>query len=279
LPFFLRPYSFTLLPPQIFGYKQQGPSAKEAVNVFSHLSYEGAVDLDKLENDDERKAATSTLHNFGITPRQLFTRPHPSRRPRLVPSATHPLFSPDLPIESVTNTLIRTILPITTSPQPVVSILPPPSTSVPEKIRLEQPLSLNIPGEAGHSLQYGFADGSVRVYEKGGGNMPVALVEGMHSRRVTKVVFADKSVLLTGADEYAPLSPHWRFTLMSFCLQLDHRNLALRPSTFLHFLRLGELRVFSLLDKTAFHSSRSPSRCAFFCNLRTDGKQGVVDCR
>lgn len=36
------------------------------MNVFSHLSYEGRVDLDKLESVDERKAATSTLHNFGL---------------------------------------------------------------------------------------------------------------------------------------------------------------------------------------------------------------------
>jgi len=29
----------------IFGYKQQGPHAVEAVNVFHHLFYEGNVDI------------------------------------------------------------------------------------------------------------------------------------------------------------------------------------------------------------------------------------------
>jgi hypothetical protein len=32
----------------IFGYKQTGPSAVEADNVFYHLTYEGAVDISKV---------------------------------------------------------------------------------------------------------------------------------------------------------------------------------------------------------------------------------------
>lgn len=33
----------------IFGYKQRGPEAVRALNVFSFLSYEGAVTLDNLD--------------------------------------------------------------------------------------------------------------------------------------------------------------------------------------------------------------------------------------
>lgn len=33
----------------IFGYKQRGPEAVRALNVFSFLSYEGAVNLDSLD--------------------------------------------------------------------------------------------------------------------------------------------------------------------------------------------------------------------------------------
>lgn len=33
----------------IFGYKQRGPEAVRALNVFSFLSYEGAVSLDNLD--------------------------------------------------------------------------------------------------------------------------------------------------------------------------------------------------------------------------------------
>lgn len=33
----------------IFGYKQRGPEAVRALNVFDFLSYEGAVNLDNLD--------------------------------------------------------------------------------------------------------------------------------------------------------------------------------------------------------------------------------------
>lgn len=32
----------------MFGYKQQGEEAKLAKNVFHHLTYEGAVDIDTI---------------------------------------------------------------------------------------------------------------------------------------------------------------------------------------------------------------------------------------
>ncbi|CAG8565922.1 9988_t:CDS:2, partial [Scutellospora calospora] len=63
----------------IFGYKQQGQPAVEAVNVFHHLSYEGAIDLDAISDPVERSATTGIIHNFGQTPRQLFLKHHPSR--------------------------------------------------------------------------------------------------------------------------------------------------------------------------------------------------------
>lgn len=34
----------------IFGYKQQGPPAVEAVNVFHHLFYEGNVDIYNIDD-------------------------------------------------------------------------------------------------------------------------------------------------------------------------------------------------------------------------------------
>lgn len=37
-------------------YKQKGPKAVEALNVFYYCSYEGAVDLDKISNLVEREA-------------------------------------------------------------------------------------------------------------------------------------------------------------------------------------------------------------------------------
>nr|XP_032813242.1 neurobeachin-like protein 1 isoform X1 [Petromyzon marinus] len=63
----------------IFGYKQRGPAAVEAHNVFYYCTYEGAVDVDAIENEMERKAVEGMISNFGQTPCQLLKEPHPSR--------------------------------------------------------------------------------------------------------------------------------------------------------------------------------------------------------
>ena len=65
----------------IFGCRQRGKAAEESLNVFYHLTYEGAVDLDRLDAD-MRAAVESQIMFFGQTPAQLLTRPHPKRRPR-----------------------------------------------------------------------------------------------------------------------------------------------------------------------------------------------------
>ena len=41
---------------RIFGFKQQGPAAVEAVNVFHHLFYEGNVDIFSIEDPLQRNA-------------------------------------------------------------------------------------------------------------------------------------------------------------------------------------------------------------------------------
>uniref|UniRef100_A0A3Q2CLK2 BEACH domain-containing protein n=1 Tax=Cyprinodon variegatus TaxID=28743 RepID=A0A3Q2CLK2_CYPVA len=55
----------------IFGYKQRGPAAVEALNVFYYCTYEGAVDLDAITDEKERKAVEGMISNFGQTPCQL----------------------------------------------------------------------------------------------------------------------------------------------------------------------------------------------------------------
>ncbi|XP_037705448.1 neurobeachin-like protein 2 isoform X3 [Choloepus didactylus] len=63
----------------IFGYKQRGPAAEEALNVFYYCTYEGAVDLDHVADERERKALEGIIRNFGQTPCQLLKEPHPAR--------------------------------------------------------------------------------------------------------------------------------------------------------------------------------------------------------
>lgn len=64
----------------IFGFKQKGEEAVKAVNVFNKLSYPGSVDLDKVDDENERRSITGIIHNFGQTPLQIFDKPHPPKK-------------------------------------------------------------------------------------------------------------------------------------------------------------------------------------------------------
>uniref|UniRef100_A0A8D1K4Z1 LPS responsive beige-like anchor protein n=1 Tax=Sus scrofa TaxID=9823 RepID=A0A8D1K4Z1_PIG len=63
----------------IFGYKQQGPEAVRALNVFYYLTYEGAVNLNSISDPILREAVESQIRSFGQTPSQLLIEPHPPR--------------------------------------------------------------------------------------------------------------------------------------------------------------------------------------------------------
>ena len=52
----------------IFGYKQRGREAVKAQNMFVHLTNEGHVDVDLMEDELEREATIAQIHNFGQTP-------------------------------------------------------------------------------------------------------------------------------------------------------------------------------------------------------------------
>ena len=63
----------------IFGYKQRGKFAVEAVNVFHYLTYEGAIDISAIADETQKQALLSQISHFGQCPKQMFQRPHPAR--------------------------------------------------------------------------------------------------------------------------------------------------------------------------------------------------------
>ncbi|KAF7488154.1 Neurobeachin [Sarcoptes scabiei] len=63
----------------IFGYKQRGPEAVRAVNVFYYLTYEGNIDLSSISDSSLREAIETQIRHFGQTPSQLTSDPHPPR--------------------------------------------------------------------------------------------------------------------------------------------------------------------------------------------------------
>ncbi|XP_057671773.1 protein FAN-like [Diorhabda carinulata] len=64
----------------IFGYKQKGEEAIKSNNLFYHLCYEGAIDLDAISDLNERHALEVQIMEFGQIPKQVFKVPHPQRK-------------------------------------------------------------------------------------------------------------------------------------------------------------------------------------------------------
>lgn len=69
----------------IFGFKQTGEEARKAYNVYYYLTYEGSVDLEKIDDPLLKKSIETQISNFGQTPTKLFNKPHPQRATRTRP--------------------------------------------------------------------------------------------------------------------------------------------------------------------------------------------------
>ncbi|EME32304.1 WD-40 repeat family protein / beige-related protein [Galdieria sulphuraria] len=64
----------------IFGFRQRGPAAVEACNVFFYLTYEGAIDLESIQDMELRESMETQIAHFGQTPPQLMEDSgHPQR--------------------------------------------------------------------------------------------------------------------------------------------------------------------------------------------------------
>ncbi|XP_021499136.2 WD repeat- and FYVE domain-containing protein 4 isoform X2 [Meriones unguiculatus] len=63
----------------IFGYKQQGPAAVEAVNTFHPYFYGDRLNLSSISDPLIKSTILGFISNFGQVPKQIFTKPHPSR--------------------------------------------------------------------------------------------------------------------------------------------------------------------------------------------------------
>ncbi|XP_066534651.1 WD repeat- and FYVE domain-containing protein 4 [Hoplias malabaricus] len=63
----------------IFGYKQQGAAAVEALNTFHPYFYADKHDAETMKDPLKKNTVLGYVSNFGQIPKQLFTKPHPSR--------------------------------------------------------------------------------------------------------------------------------------------------------------------------------------------------------
>ncbi|WEW56011.1 beige protein-like 1 [Emydomyces testavorans] len=172
----------------IFGYKQKGEAAVEAVNVFHHLSYQGAKDLDNIEDPLERLATIGIIHNFGQTPHQVFNKPHPQRE-----EVHHKLDQLDIAAEGLT----RLPLTLLDTQERVASL----SFSVKhDRLLCSAAFRLNIPPNYDKYMEWGFSDNSIRFFATDS-RKPVGHFEHLHIGRLSCALFADSQTLVTsGVD-------------------------------------------------------------------------------
>lgn len=168
----------------IFGFKQKGEPAFEAVNVFHHLSYQGAKDLDNIADPVERLATIGIIHNFGQTPYQLFSRPHPSRE-----ATKHQYKRLDSAAESLTK------LPFTLldSGERIASLC---FSWKQERLLCSGPFRINIPPHYDKYMEWGFVDSSVRFYSSDN-RQQIGLFEHLHIGQLCCAEFVDSTTLVT----------------------------------------------------------------------------------
>ncbi|KAL3922392.1 MAG: hypothetical protein SGILL_002229 [Bacillariaceae sp.] len=63
----------------IFGYKQRGEEAVTCLNTFVHVTYEGEVDLESMDDPVQRDSTIAQIQNFGQTPSRLERKPFSQR--------------------------------------------------------------------------------------------------------------------------------------------------------------------------------------------------------
>jgi factor associated with neutral sphingomyelinase activation len=131
----------------IFGYKQTGPKAIEANNVFYHLTYEGAVDIEQITDLLERESLEAQINEFGQTPKQLFDFPHPQKVPKYLRTKS-PAFGADNMEADITSPYkppSRSTTPTSAYlPAHPTSSIPPPTSTSPININIKDDMNFNF---------------------------------------------------------------------------------------------------------------------------------------
>ncbi|EMR65376.1 putative beige beach domain-containing protein [Eutypa lata UCREL1] len=172
----------------IFGFKQRGEAAVENLNVFHYLSYSGAKDLDNITDSTERHATTSIIHNFGQTPHQVFTKPHPPRENVAFPAKR---------LDTSSHALARIPHPLLENRERVASLIYSPKL---DRLLCSSPFRLNLPPYFDKYVEWGFADNSVRFFFTEN-RRSAGVSEALHIGQISCLVVADSKTLVTAGED------------------------------------------------------------------------------
>ncbi|OQO06015.1 hypothetical protein B0A48_08603 [Cryoendolithus antarcticus] len=218
----------------VFGYKQRGEAAVEATNVFQHLSYGGAKDLDTIDDPVERLATIGIIHSFGQTPHQVFQRPHPGREIEKHAVAR---------LDTMAESLSRLPSPLFESDEKVCKLVYPATQ---ERLLCTGPCKLNMLPNCDRFMQWGFADHSIRFFSSNTKRL-LGLYENTHIGAITTAVFADSKTLITAGEDC---------TIAVWTVSASRDAIDINPKTYLFGHRapvttLVASRVFSTLLSVA----------------------------
>ncbi|KAG0304181.1 hypothetical protein BGZ98_005820 [Dissophora globulifera] len=171
----------------VFGFKQQGPDSVRAVNVFHHMSYEGAIDLDTIDDHIQKSATIGIIHNFGQTPRQLFKRPHGPRQP----PNRDPLSPNYYNLAKHAEYLTQSVVPVKDIAMPVGEII-----YQGDKAFIGHSQRTYEPYACSKYVEWGFSDNSVRLYLTET-NRVLGIFENLHLEAITCVKWADDRTIVT----------------------------------------------------------------------------------
>lgn len=172
----------------IFGFKQRGEAAVEALNLYQHFTYQGAIDLDSMTKEDDRERSISMINNFGQTPIQVFQRPHPQKEQN-----TGKMRKLDTTAESlhrVPGALLEAYDRVSSLAYITKS----------DKLLCSAPFRHNIPPHYDRYMEWGFTDGSVRFYASDSKKL-LGLYEHLHSGQLTTSIFVDGRTLITAGTD------------------------------------------------------------------------------
>ncbi|KAM0187699.1 hypothetical protein ACHAPI_011019 [Fusarium lateritium] len=171
----------------VFGYKQRGEAAVENLNVFHHLSYRGATDLDSITDAKERAILAGVIHNFGQTPHQVFMKSHPAREHVQCPVRR---------LDTSVFSLGCLPHPLLESHERVASLMYAPKL---DRLLCASPFRLNFPPHD-KFLEWGYADNSIRFFFSDN-RKPAGLFENLHIGQISCACFADSKTLITAGED------------------------------------------------------------------------------
>ena len=186
----------------IFGYKQRGPAAREAHNLFHHLFYEGNVDIYNISDPLKKNAVIGFINNFGQIPEQLFKKPHPVRKAFLTYSVERP-YGTVYPFSKLffeqPDNLQPSIQLVKSQHRAPVSQIRVGGNGLDKVLSVEQNMVL-VPNQGGRFIAWGYIDGSIRMGFADSEKM-ITIHEGMGSNlEITCATMPTEKHFFTGTS-------------------------------------------------------------------------------